>query len=899
MNKFYTILVNLTLRRRRLLVGLIIGVTLVLGFFAARIEIKTNFKDLLSASAPVMRAYDQMRENYPYSSSVFVVLEGKDTSKLTAVGDALAVRLQADKEWVHDVQWREDMDFFRKHSLILQKTEDLEKTEKDLADHPKLFEQMFVGFNLADFLAGTNAAFSDYDTQSSVKQDEGELVRDMGYYQGLFAAIEAGVSGNVSAFAIDRSLTDLMTDPKADSMYRYIDDEGRIISPDGTVALMQVVPQGDGNDATYALQLTAYLRKVAAEFEAMNPGVKIGLTGMPVIASDETDAVTHHLMLGFLVALIGILLIFFIGFRRIFFPVLATIPLVIGAVWSMGIASISIGELNLFSMMAPIILLGLGIDYAIHIIAKYTESRAAGMTIAEAMTGVFDRIGRGLTVGALTTAAAFFAITVAGFKGMNDFGIVGGISVLGAFLAMVMIFPLLLTTFDRRLGRKGKAFTEVPFQFLGRATDRFIRTRYLILAGLVVLTVLGAFSVSRLQTEKDILKIEPEGLASIRLQHLILDKFNFSIYTSYAMFNSLDDIYRATQELETKPTVKRTESVADVFPSPEQQAIRRGMIMKIAPYIEALSPSASKSVSEEEILAQLSELKSNLFQLKTLSYMAGLTRLVGAIEDAEGKLGAVVNSVQAASDEALRAVNDIVYTKLKLEYDSLVNGTQNLVITRADVPPVYFDRFEGKDGSFLLTVYPSEYVWEAKFTARHLAELRSVLAEPTGMIPIWGQVLAKMMPGMLRATGAVLGVLTILLLIDFRKARRAVTILIPLVLSLFFTLALMSVLGMKLNIVNMMAFPLILGIGIDDAVHLYHRYLVERNIRRTFISTGKAVMMTTLTTIMAMMSLVLSSHPGMISFAWVASMGIALCLVLDLLILPVLINLFEKEGKEK
>ena len=144
-----------------------------------------------------------------------------------------------------------------------------------------------------------------------------------------------------------------------------------------------------------------------------------------------------------------------------------------------------------------------------------------------------------------------------------------------------------------------------------------------------------------------------------------------------------------------------------------------------------------------------------------------------------------------------------------------------------------------------------------------------------------------------------MGVLTILLLIDFRKARRAVTILIPLVLSLFFRLALMSVLGMKLNIVNMMAFPLILGIGIDDAVHLYHRYLMERDIRRTFISTGKAVMMTTLTTIMAMMSLVLSSHPGMISFAWVASMGIALCLVLDLLILPVLIDLFEKEGKGK
>ena len=904
MRRLYGLLVHWTVHRRKLLLGLIILITVILGFFAARIELKTNFKDLLSSSEPVMRAYDRMRENYPYSSSIFIVLEGGTASDLTRVGDELAARLHIDVEWVGDVQWRENMEFFRKHSLILQKPEDLEKMSKDLADHPEMLARFFSGFNLADLLSGTNALLSDYDSQSSVKKDESDLVRSMGYYQEFFTAIDAAAGGDTTSLLIDRSLTDILTDPTEDSIESYVDDEGRLISRDGTVALMQIIPQGDGNDATYAMQLTAHLRGVIKQVEGENPGVRIGLTGMPVLGSDEADAMTHNLMLGFIVAILGILLIFFMGFRQLLIPVLAAIPLVIGVVWSVGIAALTIGELNLFSLMAPIILLGLGIDYAIHITAKYAESRASGKTIEEALPAVFRQIGRGLAVGAITTAASFFAIAVAGFKGMNDFGIIGGISVIGAFLAMVMIFPLLLTTFDRRLARKGKVIAAVPFHFLGSISALFIRARYVVVGGLVVLCVLGAFSVSRLQVEKDVLKVEPKGLESIRLQHLILDKFNFSIYTSYAMLDSLDDLYRAAQALEEKPTVKRTESLANLLPSSAQQVERREAIAKIVPSIEALSPSTDQHVNREEILSQLSDLKKNLFQLKTLAYMSGLTRLVGAIEDLERELSVTEKSVREAvdeslRDESLRAVNGVVYAKLQLEYRSLVDGVHNLTVSRSDVPAVYFNRFQGKDGSLLLAIYPSEYVWTAQFTDRYLADLHSVVANPTGMVPIWGKVITKMMPGMLRATGAVLILLAVLLFIDFRRIRRVVAVLIPLILSLFFTLALMPVLGMKLNIVNMMAFPLILGIGIDDGVHLYHRYLIERSIRRTFLSTGKAIVMTTLTTIMAMMSLVFSSHPGMISFAWVASMGIALCLVLDLLILPVLVDLFEKEGREK
>jgi predicted RND superfamily exporter protein len=161
-------------------------------------------------------------------------------------------------------------------------------------------------------------------------------------------------------------------------------------------------------------------------------------------------------------------------------------------------------------------------------------------------------------------------------------------------------------------------------------------------------------------------------------------------------------------------------------------------------------------------------------------------------------------------------------------------------------------------------------------------------------VPIWNEVLERMIPGFLRAAAVALAVLVVLLLLDLRNVRRTALILVPLLISLYLTLALIPVMGMKINVVNIMAFPLILGIGIDDGVHLYHRYLVERNIRKAFSSTGKAILTTTLTTVMAMLTLTLSPHRGMISFGLVASVGITLCLILNLLVLPGLIRTFDR-----
>jgi len=897
MNRIVRHLIHWSLHRRvPMLIGLV-AVTVLLGVLAAQIEIKTNFKDLLGEDLPVMVEYDKLLDNYPDSSAVFIVLEGESADDLVLAGNHLAAVLEADDEWIRDVRWQEDMDFYRSYGLLLWERDDLLDLRDDLVAHPDLLKNGLAGYSITNVFRGMNASFDDYDNVSSVKQDEDDLIRGMTYTGALLEQLTYGLDGSLNQFAIERAITDLQSDPDENSLLRFVDDDGHMISPDGRVALLPVISVGDANDAIYATLLTKHLRDVCAAVEADLPTVQIGLTGFPIVAADEGIAMQERMGLGFIIAIVGILGVFFLAFRSILLPSLAIVPLLVGIVWSVGLVAVTVGEFNLFSLMAPVILLGLGIDYSIHILAQFTQSRGSGRSVEESLTEVFAKIGRGLLIGALTTSATFFAVMVAGFKGINDFGIVGGISVLCAFAAMVLILPLLLSWVDERRTRRGKGAVHVPIPWLGRMAEFLARRRIAVLALVVLILVSGALSIRNLELETDMMKLEPKGLESIRLQELVLDSYDFSIYTTYVMVDQLDDVQRETEQLNALPTVKRTDSLATFLPSEGEQTLRRELITEIEPALRAVSPDPDTSIDRISLDEALAAHSDQLFQMKTLAYMGGMTRLVDEIEWVETKLEETRTALGHTEDSALIALNEIVVEKMQREYNTLIGALDGLHLTRADVPADLIERYVGSDGSYLINVYPTGSPWVSGFADQHLSEVKSVADTPTGVVPIWTEVLDRMIPGFIRASTVALAVLAILLLLDLRSIRRTILILIPLLLSLFLSLALIPVMGMKANVVNLMAFPLILGIGIDDGVHLYHRYFVERKLRRAFSTTGKAILATTLTTIMAMLTLGLSPHRGMVSFAWTASIGVGLCLLLNLLILPGLIRTFDPPEK--
>ena len=252
MNRIVRHLIHWSLHRRvPMLIGLV-AVTVLLGVLAAQIEIKTNFKDLLGEDLPVMVEYDKLLDNYPDSSAVFIVLEGESADDLVLAGNHLAAVLEADDEWIRDVRWQEDMDFYRSYGLLLWERDDLLDLRDDLVAHPDLLKNGLAGYSITNVFRGMNASFDDYDNVSSVKQEEDDLIRGMTYTGALLEQLTYGLDGSLDQFAIERAITDLQSDPDENSLLRFVDDDGHMISPDGRVALLPVISVGDANDAIYA-----------------------------------------------------------------------------------------------------------------------------------------------------------------------------------------------------------------------------------------------------------------------------------------------------------------------------------------------------------------------------------------------------------------------------------------------------------------------------------------------------------------------------------------------------------------------------------------------------------------------------------------------------------------------
>ena len=197
-----------------------------------------------------------------------------------------------------------------------------------------------------------------------------------------------------------------------------------------------------------------------------------------------------------------------------------------------------------------------------------------------------------------------------------------------------------------------------------------------------------------------------------------------------------------------------------------------------------------------------------------------------------------------------------------------------------------------------MTVYPAGNLWEGGLVYRFIEEVESVTEEMTGT-PSLGMALLRVFGRDGRnAVLLTLGIVFLLLWIDFGKLRDSVIAMIPLAFGIFWMVGMLYLSGQMLTIMNMMGLPLIIGIGIDDGVHIIHRWRSEGKgkIRTVFSSTGKAILLTSLTTMLAFGSLFFSIFPGWAQFGAALFMGVAACFLTTTLIIPGIIGFIERKN---
>ena len=789
-----------------LIIAVVLTAIAAVGIAFLRLEL--TFYSFMPKNAPVTRDLQTIIEDFPSASTIVAVVSADEKSVRDAA-DAVAAAFTEFSDHIVRIESRFDDSFFIDNALLLIE--------------PKQLKPLRL---LLSTTAMRLKATRNRETGAAGGAVESTAIIDIRDLLRIFGPSTFGTMG----------------------------DDGYYLNDSGDKALVFAQPSFTINDfGIYGKVIPAMER--AAKAAANRYGGDTGLTGLIVVGKDEMVTSQQGLEVSMAIALVLILTLLIAALKMWAVPIISGVPLLLGVFWTAGAAGLLLGRLNIMSAMYMVALVGLGVDYAIHLITAYRQHRILGIARIDAIAASVSVTGSGIITGALTSAIAFFALVVANSELVRELGVIAGIGILCELIAMFLLVPALLGMRAKRLGKKtgeddvlptptaaptaatgsnGATAAPSPAEAQSAVSSTGARSgrRYGVASALTAIAVtvaatavLGAFAPN-VEVESNIMNMEAKGLESVELQDLMVEEFDMAPDTLAIIASNVDEARTLTEKLDEFDTVSAVDSVAYYLPSGEDKELR----------------------SEE------------IAKLRTL--------FVQILEDPDSPLAPLARSLLPLTDR-----------------DEL---------GAADLPDSIRSMYFAADSERnLVTIIPANNLWEQKDRARIMEDVNQITDRATGMV-LAGDVMTQIARrDGVRAAIAALIAIFLLLLIDFRNLTVAILTLVPLAASFLSLFGIMAIAGIKFDFVNIIAVPLLIGIGIDDAVHVSHRYVLEGKggIGKTVRLTGRAILLTTLTTIIGFASFIPSVMQAMKSTGIVLSIAMALAFVYSILLHPALLYL--------
>jgi len=903
-----------------MLLGIII-ITVIFGALSEKLEMSMNLTDLLPENDPMVEEFNYIFKEFNGASTIFVVTEGETDNMIrfaehmspmiknldawiensasekiqkehqAAMAKAKAGKIEYDGFYIDRVDYMQEVDFMKEHGLMLVKPKDLKNT-KDIFEDP----------NLLPFLTNLNNSLEKEYIQSEEKlsttQREQNAVR---YLDGIETWVD--------------EIGKALYEPKYSREYATTAADAitigtpYMISPDRSMLIIMVEPTFNMLAMDLLMPCINGLEELVKS-EAPAYHVHAGLAGGMALGRDEMVAGMEDSMLLTVLALIAVLILFIVTFKMLSAPLLAILNLVIGLIWAMGISYLLVGILNMFTAMMAIVLVGLGIDFSIHIISVYSELINKGVEPKAAIVDTLKKVGTGIITGGLTTSAAFLTLTISHSRGLSEFGLVCGIGLITLMVATLITLPTFLMIRERYRLRRGKVIKnpkDVSYVAIGNFSESIFKRWKFSLIILLIVTVFFGIMISRVTMDYNYLNMEPEGLESIILNEKVIEKFNFSSDVTMMTAKSLKENYQLTEAARAKSSVSYVESISDYLPTPEEQKERREGVRRIHDIMADTKFQQTFSSSEvDNFFEQLRRLEANIIEIQDMAFQGGqdqvdakASRLVGNPDKPEeiGNLTRFIKQIEMTTPQLQRYI--ILNRDFAAAYKQLVLEMANdAPITQDMLPPMIRNKFISENGErYLITLYPKGNVWSIDYLEVFTKEVLDVSHSISGMPPMFYYMLKIIGADGRRAAFLTLAVVFIFLLIDFRSIKYAFFAMLPLVFGLIWTVGLMGLAGIQFTLLNIMAIPLILGIGIDDGVHVLHRYKIEglSSMNIVFRSTGKAITITSLTTMLAFGSLVFATYRGFGSLGLALFIGVGMCLLTTIMILPAILAISERK----
>jgi len=643
------------------------------------------------------------------------------------------------------------------------------------------------------------------------------------------------------------------------------------------------------------------LRALVQETRAEVPGVNVGITGQPVLDQDEMDQSQKDTMVASGVSLLLCALIFIYGYHETGRPIKATLCLVVGLGYTLAFTTLVVGHLNILTITFVPMLIGLAIDYAVHLITRYEEELHHGKSNEEALTKAMVYTGQGIFTGAFTTAGAFLAMYLTHFQGIKEMGIICGGGLLVCLIPMMTMLPVLLLRGhqndldhkirdDDRRARLENIWLQRPLVVVG------------VTATLCLLALLGA---RKMYFDYNLIKMQSPRLSSVVFEQTLLDSADKSLLYGAVVADSLTNAVALQKKIEQLPSVATTDPPFYRNFLGTDLAEKQRLIGEVKAEVAGLqfNPLDPQPVN-------LPDLSSTLFYTACYAGLAAqttgtnepvLTAQLLSLEQSITDLRQLVLGAnparQAEYSAKLALYQRALMTDLQDTFHLLQQQDDASSPRVDDLPPALHHRFIGVNGKFLIQVYPKEDVWQRGPQERFVSDLRRVVESPgTGTAMVTGtpvqlyeyETLLK--DSYIQAAKYSLAAIALMVLLHFRSFTALILALIPVAIGTLWLAGFMGWLGVPINLANIMTLPLVIGIGVTNGIHILNRYAEEGTPGILSRSTGKAVLVSGLTAIAGFGSLMMAEHRGIRSLGIIMSTGIATCMIAGLTFLPAILN---------
>jgi len=834
-------------------------------YVSRELGMNTDTTDMLSEHLPFRVNMKHYNKAFPQDvDTMLAVLEAPTPEQAQMATRRLAARLKQDTINFHDVYPPRIDDFFSRNALFYETIPELERITDRLAAAQPLIAHIAGDPSLQTLAAVIGGAVDELRKGRSME----------------LRPVLSGVSTT-----IDARLTGSPRELSWQSLFQGEPQKRKYQE------LIVIKPRLDYSQLFPAEQSISALHAAAKDIGVTSDSaVRLRITGEVALADDELNSSLRGMEVAGVLTFVLVGLVLYFAMRTGGLILNVLVCLTMGLILTAAFATAVVGHLNLISIAFAVLYIGLGADFAIHFLLRYREVVQSGLQPAEAMRISGGDAGAALTACTITNAIGFYAFIPTDYKGVAELGIISGTGMIISLLVTLTVGPALLRYLPRRLPTRSKV-TKSP---IGKVLELSLRWHKLTYGAVLAASVAALALLPQVRFDYNLLNLQDQKGEAIRTFRELVAEPDNSPWHAFALAKDREATERLAQRLAELPEVNKVVTLLDFVPKnqDEKLVLIEEMALTMGPITLSGAPAAGEQESAQQREA-LDELAASLDRLIAERPDDSTSVAARALRSSLGNLFSRLDAASPVDRKnLLQALEKDLLTTLPVALQNLRDATQAFPFDEQDLPQSLSHRWHSQSGEYRLAIYPSEDLNDNESLRRFVHAVQRVAPDATGAPMVALEAGEAVVHAFIQAFLLALAGIVVALLIVLRSFKYALLVLIPLLLSSLFTAAFTVLLDVPFNFANIIALPLLLGLGIDSSLHMVHRSIHNELVSEVLIhtSTARAIFYSALTALVDFASLMLSSHQGTASMGILLTVGLTFTLICTLVILPVLLR---------